>query len=51
MIKDQSPPSLAAQAGLSEDYVSQIETGKCDGTVNAFKCIAGVLGVSVDDLV
>ncbi len=43
--------ALASRVGLSEGYVSQIETGKRDGTIDAFKRFAEALRVSVDDLV
>ena len=42
---------LAGLAGLSGGYLSQIETGKRDGTVESFKRLAAALGVSLDDLV
>ncbi|MES2344250.1 MAG: helix-turn-helix transcriptional regulator [Pseudomonadota bacterium] len=43
--------ALAAMADLSEGYLSQIETGKRDGTVESFKRIAEALGLTVDDLI
>ncbi|MDO8321326.1 MAG: helix-turn-helix transcriptional regulator [Phenylobacterium sp.] len=43
--------ALAAMADLSEGYLSQIETGKRDGTVESFKRLAEALGVAVDDLI
>lgn len=43
--------ALAAMADLSEGYLSQIETGKRDGTVESYKRIAEALGVTVDDLI
>ncbi|HQT55498.1 MAG: helix-turn-helix transcriptional regulator [Phenylobacterium sp.] len=43
--------ALAAMAELSEGYLSQIETGKRDGTVDSFKRLAEALGVAVDDLI
>ncbi len=42
--------SLAEQAGLSQAFLSQIETGKRDGTVDTYRKIAAVLDVSLDDL-
>ncbi|MET7247080.1 helix-turn-helix transcriptional regulator [Methylobacterium sp. EM32] len=42
--------SLAEQAGLSQAFLSQIETGKRDGTVETYRKIAAVLDVSLDDL-
>lgn len=43
--------ALAEAAGLAQSYVSQIETGKRDGTVDTLVKLAGALGVLVDDLV
>ncbi len=43
--------ALAEAAGLAQSYVSQIETGKRDGTVDTLVKLAGVLGVLVDDLI
>ena len=43
--------ALASMADLSEGYLSQIETGKRDGTVESFKRLAEALGVAVDDLI
>lgn len=43
--------ALAAKADLSEGYLSQIETGKRDGTVQSFKRLAEALGLTVDDLI
>jgi predicted transcriptional regulator len=42
---------LATAAGLSAAYISEIETGKKDGSVSAVKRIAEALGVDIDDLV
>ncbi|KMO27721.1 helix-turn-helix domain-containing protein [Methylobacterium aquaticum] len=41
---------LAEQAELSQAYLSQIETGKRDGTIDTYRTIASVLNVSLDDL-
>ncbi|MGG7581013.1 helix-turn-helix domain-containing protein [Rhizobium sp. Nf11,1] len=41
---------LAAKAGLSQPFVSQIETGKKEGSIAALKAIARVLGVDLDDI-
>lgn len=43
--------ALAAAAGISATYLSEIETGKRDGTVSTMKKIAEALGVAIDDLV
>ena len=42
--------TLAEQAGLSQAFLSQIETGKRDGTIDTYRKIAAVLNVSLDDL-
>lgn len=42
---------LALKAGLSAPYVSEIETGKKDGSVSAVKKIAHALDVEIGDLV
>lgn len=43
--------ALAEAAGLAQSYVSQIETGKRDGTIDTLVKLADALGVLVDDLV
>jgi len=42
---------LAEQAGVSAPFVSQIENGQREGSVETMRKIAGVLKVSLDDLV
>ena len=46
-----SVKTLAEKAGIAPAYLSQIETGKRDGTVSTIKKLAAALGVTVDDLV
>lgn len=46
-----SARDLADRAGLSQAYVSQIETGKREGSISAMKALAGALNVGLDDLV
>lgn len=41
---------LARATGMSAPYLSEIETGKKDGTFRTMAAIADVLGVSLDDL-
>lgn len=41
---------LAKAAGISRPYLTEIETGKKDGSIRAMKSIAKVLNVSVGDL-
>ncbi len=45
-----SARELAARAELSAAYVSEIETGKKDGSISAMKRIAEALSVNLDDL-
>lgn len=42
---------LAAKAEIAQPCLSQIETGKREGTVRTMKQIAEALGVQLDDLV
>lgn len=42
---------LAKTAGISQGYLSEIETGKKPGSVDKVKKIANALGVLIDDLV
>ena len=42
---------LAAAAGVSAPFISEIESGKKDGSVSVMKKIADVLKVDLDDLV
>jgi DNA-binding XRE family transcriptional regulator len=42
---------LAEKAGVSQSYISQIESEKREGTVKTMKKIAEALGVDIDDLV
>jgi len=48
--RDLKAVALARAAGLSAAYVSEIETGKKDGSFRAIAALARVLGVSLDDL-
>lgn len=42
--------ALAEVCGIAQSYLSQIETGKRDGTLETMAKLAGALGVLVDDL-
>lgn len=42
---------LAEQVGIAAPYLSQIETGKRDGTISVYKALANALAVDIDDLV
>lgn len=41
---------LAQKAGITQAYLSQIETGKRDGTVSTMKKIAQALSITLDEL-
>lgn len=41
---------LAKDSGISRPYLTEIETGKKDGSLRAMKAIAGALDVTVGDL-
>lgn len=43
--------ALAAKAGVSASYLSEIETGKKPGSVDAYKALAEALDTTVDWLV
>ena len=43
--------ALAKAAGIAAAYLSQIETGKRDGTVETYRKLAEALRVSLDDLI
>lgn len=38
---------LAKKAGISRPYLTEIETGKKDGSLRAMKALADILGVNV----
>lgn len=42
---------LAGRAGIGSAYLSQVETGKRDGTVVTLRRIATELGIALDDLI
>ena len=42
---------LAKAAGIAPAYLSQIETGKRDGTVETYRKLAAALRVTLDDLI
>mgnify|MGYP003618248024 FL=1 len=46
-----SQSELAATAGISPSYLSQLESGKRDGTLEVLSAIASALNVTLDDLV
>lgn len=46
-----SASTLAEKAGIAQPYLSQIETGKREGTLQTMKKIADALKLTVDDLI
>jgi DNA-binding XRE family transcriptional regulator len=46
-----SVSALAEKAGIAQPYLSQIETGKREGTLQTMKKIADALKLTVDDLI
>ena len=43
--------ALAKKAGIASAYLSQIETGKREGTVETYRKLASALGITLDDLI
>ena len=43
--------ALAKKAGIASAYLSQIETGKREGTVETYRKLAAALGITLDDLI
>lgn len=43
--------ALAEKAGISHSYLSQIESGKREGTISTYKKLAAALNLSIEDLV
>ncbi len=43
--------ALADKAGLAQGFVSQIETGRREGTLETLKKISAALSLTIDDLV
>ena len=46
-----STKALADKAGLAPPYLSQIETGRREGTIETLRRIAAALGIGLDDMV
>jgi DNA-binding XRE family transcriptional regulator len=46
-----SASALAEKAGVSKTYLSEIETGRKPGSVEAYKALAAVLRVPIDAIV
>ena len=41
---------LAQEVDVQQSYISQIETGKREGTIDVLRRIAAALGITLDDL-
>jgi ribosome-binding protein aMBF1 (putative translation factor) len=50
-FRELSVKDLAAKAGISAAYLSQIEGGNREGSVATMKALATALGLDLDDLV
>jgi len=46
-----SQTELAAKAGISASYLSQLESGKRDGTMDVLATLAGALSVGLEDII
>lgn len=46
-----SQQELAEMSGVSQAYITQIESGKKEGSVRTLRKLAGALSISLDDLV
>ena len=43
--------ALAKKAGVGKSYISQIETGRREGSISVYRAITRALQVDIDDLV
>jgi DNA-binding XRE family transcriptional regulator len=50
-FRNMTQAELAQNAGISRPYLTEIETGRKDGTVNTMRALASALGVGVGRLV
>jgi DNA-binding XRE family transcriptional regulator len=50
-VRGLSAKELAAAAGISAAYISEIETGKKEGSISVLKAISKILRIDLDDLV
>ncbi len=48
--REMTQAELAENSGISRPYLTEIETGKKDGSIRALKALAQALEVSVGDL-
>lgn len=50
-VRGRTQAALAAEAGISQNYLSDLERGKRSGTTDVLARLAKTLGVRVDDLI
>jgi len=49
--RDLTQDALAEKVGVGKSYISQIETGRREGSVSVYRAIAKALQIDIDDLV
>ena len=49
-FRSMTQSDLAQASGISRPYLTEIETGKKDGSIRAMKAVAGALKVNIGDL-
>ncbi|NBX04275.1 MAG: XRE family transcriptional regulator [Alphaproteobacteria bacterium] len=49
-LKKMTQAELAEKAGIARPYLTEIETGKKQGSIPVLKAIAGALGVELNDI-
>ena len=49
--RDLTQDALAEKVGVGKSYISQIETGRREGSVRVYRKIAKALQIDIDDLV
>ena len=49
--RDLTQDALAEKVGVGKSYISQIETGRREGSISVYRKIAKALQIDIDDLV
>ncbi len=49
-FREMTQSELAKESGISRPYLTEIETGKKDGSIRALKALAKALNVNIKDL-
>ena len=49
-FREMTQADLAEASGISRPYLTEIETGKKDGSIRALKTLAEALGVTIGDI-